>query len=89
MDIHLLTQVIDMVLAESNSEEIGKIILSLPQGNEEALSKFCYLYELGNWFYEALILNDIDIFAELEHLMEERVNEEALVQIDLRELLTH
>ena len=86
MDIHLLVQLIDMVLGDSNSEEISKIQQSLPEDHEEALGKFCYLYELGNWFYEAMILNDVDIFVELELIHKDRLNEEALVQIDLREL---
>lgn len=86
MDAHSLAQLIDTVLADSNSEEISKIQTSLPEDHEEALGKFCYLYELGNWFYEAMIFNDIDIFVELEQIHKDRLNEEALVQIDLRDL---
>lgn len=55
----------DRVLTGKSSIHIRDLVNALPENTEEAASFFCDHFELGNWFYEALILNEIDIANEL------------------------
>lgn len=88
MDRSTLTHIIDVVLKSNNSEEILKLTYKLPKDPEEALGRFCYLYEIGNFIYEQMILQDVSIFEELEHVRIDRFAAEADTQVELRELQT-
>jgi len=72
----------DQILYEATSWELEELVGTLPEENEEACDKFCERYELGNWFYEALILNEIDITELLVDLGNEREVEEKEAQRD-------
>ena len=74
-----------MMVRDLNSVELQKLILDLPEDTEQANGVFCDKYGM-NWFYEALILHDIDIQEELEHIKTERLDEEAMTQVELRDL---
>lgn len=72
----------DQVLYELSSWELNDLIASLPDENEEQLDTFCKRYELGNWFYEALIINEIDIVNLLSDLVIERRQQEVEAERD-------
>lgn len=57
----LETFIKECVLAESTSWDLEDFVDELPRDNEAACEKFCRKYDLGDWFYEAMILNDIEI----------------------------
>lgn len=87
--IDTLRQTIEMVLADRNSLEIDELIGALSDEAEEAASQFCDRLDLGNWFYEALTLNDIDIVSMLSEinddirlLEKEAENDRAEIQRD-------
>lgn len=80
-----LLQIIDMMVRDKTSIELQKLVLDLPEDTEQANGEFCDKFGM-DWFYEALILHDIDIHEELEHIKTERLNEEAMAQVDLREI---
>lgn len=78
-----LTDIIaDQVIAEHNSLELQELIDRLPENSEEAAGEFCDAFELGNWFYEAMILNDIDISEVLIDVAETRRAEEKEAEQD-------
>lgn len=66
----------DKVLYEHSSEELQELIDRMPEDENEALEDFCGALELGNWFYEALIINEIDVSELMIDLAEERQQEE-------------
>lgn len=82
-----LTDIIkEQLLFEATSWELEELVGTLPDENEEVCSKFCDRYELGNWFYEALILHDVDITELLVDLGNEREIEEKEAQRDRDEI---
>ena len=79
------------VLYDRSSIDIQEIVDDLPEDSEEALSYFCDRFELGNWFYEALLMNEIDISDELITIglnrgkeEKEHNDEQAQIQSDLQ-----
>ncbi len=72
----------DQVLFEHNSIELQELIDRLPENTEEAASDFCDAFELGNWFYEAMTLHDIDISEVLIDIAETRRAEEKEAERD-------
>lgn len=76
----------EQVLHYATSWELQELISTLSDENDEACGKFCDRYELGNWFYEALILHDIDITELLVDLGNERELEEKEAQHDRDEI---
>lgn len=83
IEVKQLTDLIrDQILYEATSWELEELVGALPEENEEACDKFCERYELGNWFYEALTLNDIDITELLVDLGNEREVEEKEAERD-------
>lgn len=66
----------EQVLAEHGSEELQTLIDAMPDESSEAASEFCDALELGNWFYEAMLTNEIDISDVMIDLAEERRLEE-------------
>lgn len=78
--MNFLDQLIERVVADKPSEVIESLIHSLPEDREEAIAGFCDQFELGNWFYEALIENRIDITEELEKIrVNKQLDEELIV----------
>ncbi len=74
--------IVDHVLHEHNSHELQDIINRLSDNTEEAAGEFCDGFELGNWFYEAMTLNDIDISEVLIDIAETRRAEEKEAEQD-------
>lgn len=66
----------DHILYEHNSFDLQELVDNLPEETEEAAGYFCDRFELGNWFYEALIHSEIDISAELINIGARRQLEE-------------
>jgi len=78
-----LTELIkDQILYKASSWDMEELVGALPEKNEEACDKFCERYELGNWFYEALTLNEINITELLVDLGNEREVEEKEAECD-------
>ncbi len=79
------------VLTDLASDELQEIINNLPIDIEEAASKFCEHFGLGDWFYEALIASNVDISAELINIglrkqkeEHEALNDQVEIDHDLR-----
>ena len=66
----------DQIVAEHHSTELQELIDRLPESLEESAEEFCDAFELGNWFYEAMILHDIEISEVLIDIAETRRTEE-------------
>ena len=66
----------DQIIAEHHSTELQELIDRLPESLEESAEEFCDAFELGNWFYEAMILHDIEISEVLIDIAETRRTEE-------------
>lgn len=75
--LNLLQQTVNHVVARLDSLDISQYIAELPEDTEEAIGAFCDRFELGNWFYDALILNEADVGAMLARIARERMGEEA------------
>jgi hypothetical protein len=61
-----LVQVIDdHVICDLGSWELRELVDNLPEHTEEAASAFCDRFDLGDWFYEAMVINEVDINLEL------------------------
>ena len=75
----------EQVLGDHSSIELQELIDRLPENTEEAAGEFCDAFELGNWFYEAMILNDIDISEVLIDVAETRRAEEKEAEQDRAE----
>lgn len=71
-----VSELIEHVVADYHPVDITILAGSLPENIEEAASNFCDKFELGNWFYDAMVLNDVDIRAELNEIAEKRNREE-------------
>lgn len=72
----------DQVLYEKASWELDELMGKLPDDSDEQLDYFCQQFELGNWFFEALQLNEIDLVDLLSELAGERRQEEAEAERD-------
>lgn len=72
----LLEQTVCHVVARHNSLEVAQLLRILPEEPEDAASAFCDRFELGNWFYEALVLNEADIGKILDGIGRYRITEE-------------
>lgn len=75
--ISLLEETVDHVVAQLSSLDISQHIADLPKDTETATGAFCDRFELGNWFYEALTLNEVDIGSMLARIAQERMSDEA------------
>lgn len=65
----------DKVLADKSHQELEAMMLRFTS-DEEALSEFCDELELGNWFYEAMLLNNVDIVDVLTDVSAEKADQE-------------
>ena len=50
-------QLITRILCDKTSEELNELALDL-QINDEPLAVFCDKFDLGDWFYEKMIILD-------------------------------
>lgn len=73
-----IRQIAEMVVDDQHSSEIIEIVDALPGNHEDAAAAFCDRYELGNWFYDAMILNDYDIREQLIDISNKKMVEELL-----------
>lgn len=82
-----LTELIrDQIVWEMASWELRDYIGKLPDENDEALGMFCDDHELGNWFFEALQLHDVELAELLEEIAVEHSIEEDEAQRDRDEI---
>lgn len=63
-------QLITRILCDKTSEELNELALDL-QINDEPLAVFCDRFDLGDWFYEKMIMLDIDIIDEVSVIADE------------------
>lgn len=82
----LVALITDQVVGEHSSEELRELIDRLPEDTEEAASDFCDAFDLGGWFYEAMVLNDIDISEVLIDVAETHYQEEQEAEKDRAEI---
>lgn len=87
MQSELLVQLIRASMFHWTSEETVDLLNKLPTDSEEAAGYYCDKLELGGWFYESMILNDVDIREELERLVTEKILNEYEDREENRELL--
>lgn len=78
--------IVDLVLIEHNSVELQELIDRFAESIEDAAEDFCDAFDLGNWFYDAMILNDIDISEVLINTAESRRIEEKEAENDRTEI---
>lgn len=71
--LDLLEETIGHVVARLNSLDLSQLAVQLPEDIEEAAEDFCERFELGNWFYEALIVNEAKIGSMLSRIAAERM----------------
>jgi len=77
----LIKQVIQAIVADENSVTINELIQEIiddkdAKEDEQKIEMFCDRYELGNWFYDAMVINDVDIIEELNGIwMRKRIDE--------------
>lgn len=76
----------DQIVWETPSWELREYISKLPDDNDEALSNFCDEHELGNWFFEAMQLHDIELAELLEEIAVEHEIAEEEAQRDRDEI---
>jgi hypothetical protein len=81
----------DHVLTDKSSFEIVELIEMSPffvtEGkNNEAIEWFCYHFDLGDWFIEALIENDVNIFEALKNTQARKEVEEQEATADRLEI---
>jgi hypothetical protein len=74
------------VIIDHTSWELQELIDRMPENTEEAASDFCGAFDLGNWFYDAMILNDIDISEVLIDTAQTRRSEEKEAADDQAEI---
>jgi hypothetical protein len=89
IDVHVvetLYDVIEHVVAGLETEKIKEFAGSLPEHSEEAANKFCERFELGNWFYEAMTLNSVQIGQVLDDIVAQFEEQERIGSQDRAEL---
>lgn len=70
MTQQLITRILCEILCGKTSEELNELALDL-QINDEPLAVFCDKFDLGDWFYEKMIMLDIDIIDEVSVIADE------------------
>lgn len=73
----VLTQIIEMVVEDLNSDEIRHVADELPISQPDSAIAFCKRYSLGRWLEEALIWNEIDVIGALNEFATTVAEEEA------------
>lgn len=64
------------VLYEYTSHELQELIDAMPEDRIDAATVFCEAMELGDWFFSAMAVNNIDINEVLRETAEARRVEE-------------
>lgn len=64
MNNKMITSILTELLFDKSSEELDELALDLCINKDDALSNFCDRFDLGDWFYEKMIMLDIDIKEE-------------------------
>lgn len=77
---------IERVLIDKSSIDLRELIADLPSNNELAIGKFCDRYELGNCFYESMLLNAVEITDSLRLICNQKELEELRTEEDQREI---
>lgn len=72
-----LKQVVEMAVADLNSEQIRAVAANLPESQPEAVATFCQRFSLGAWLEESLIQYETDIRDTLYQYAEEAAQLEA------------
>jgi len=81
-----LESVVRMIVADMHPIEIRELVDQLPLDWSEQLSAFCDRFDLGNWMYDVMTLNNIDlvnllnqIASQFDQEIKEQFNEERLL----------
>lgn len=75
-----ILQIVDRAMSDMDSGEVQALMLSLPEDNEKACAKFCDRFELGNFFYEALLFHGIPILELVDRMrVLHQIHEEAML----------
>ena len=70
------------ILTNHNSVELQGLIDQLPEDELDAQVEFCEAFDLGHWFVDAMIMNNIDISEVLIDVAETRRAEEKEAEQD-------
>jgi hypothetical protein len=68
-------RVIKEVLSDYASDSLTEMAFEL-ENSESSIADFCDRFELGNWFYDQMMLADIDIVDEVSVLADKRLKTE-------------
>lgn len=89
-----LARIIALALDEKGSDEmlnLARRLNGLDARREDVYRAFCKSFDMGEWFYESLILNDVDIVTLIYQISQERAREEKewdteqdLIELDRR-----
>lgn len=71
MNNKMITSILTEVLFDKSSEELDELALDLCINKDDALLNFCDRFDLGDWFYEKMIMLDIDIIDEVSVIADE------------------
>lgn len=82
-----LESLVEMALSDYASVDIREIVESLPEG-ELAVSEFVNKFDMGEWIYEALLINEIDIVLLLKEIANRFEREEKEQRYEDRLLMT-
>lgn len=75
MNLSLMHRVIKEVLSDYASDSLTEMAFEL-ENSESSIADFCDRFELGNWFYDQMMLADIDIVDEVSVLADKRLKTE-------------
>lgn len=89
-----LARIIALVLDDRDSDELLKLarrLNRLDARREDIYRAFCKSFDMGEWFYESLALNDVDLVTLIYQISQERAQEEKewdteqdLIELDRR-----
>lgn len=74
--MNTLNNVIKQVVENQDTFELRSLIKELPHTLEEAADVFCERFELGNWFYEQMVTNEVNVTEELVNICDNLQYEE-------------
>jgi len=83
----LIKQVIQAVVADlsmSDTRELKEYITHEADEEETQAEEFCDRFDLGNWFYDAMIDNEINIVDELDGIFMRKYNDSLELQEEER-----
>jgi hypothetical protein len=83
-----LESLVEMALSDYHSSDIRELASNLPEGNELSASEFADKFDMGDWVYDALIMNDINIPLLLNEIADRFEREEREQRLEDRLLAT-